>query len=393
MERRRARDADAPFYPPQELRNRGAWSGYVTLETLRPKRFFGVARTLNAASRDRALGVTTTPPPLDAAIDARASLFDAAHVGALRLFNGFTEGDPTLALDVFGRTLVVLDHGDETGERRARVDAVVATVRAKLPWLKAAIWKARRAETTEARNGVLVWGDEADVDRKVKENGVWYALSLTMNRDEGLYLDTRNLRVWARENLAGRRVLNTFAYTGSLGIAARAAPAKHVVQLDRSATFLEVARRSSELNGFAVAKRHLVAGDYFTETSRMRRENALFDCVFVDPPFFSTTQKGRVDLEEAAAKVIDKARPLVADGGWLVAVNNALWVSGSDWLRTLTEGSGGYADLEATVPVPDDVRGMLPTTQTAWPADPAPFGHPTKIAVMRVRRKDGRKAT
>ena len=393
MTRRRARDADAPVYPPQELRNRGAASGYVTLETLRPKRFFGAAGTPLAASRDRALGVTTTPPSLDAAIDARAPLFDAAHVGALRIFNGFTEGDPTLALDVFGRTLVVLDHGDETGDRRARVDAAVTAVRAKLPWLKAAIWKARRAETTEARNGVLVWGDEADVDRKVKENGVWYALSLTMNRDEGLYLDTRNLRVWARENLAGRRVLNTFAYTGSLGIAARAAPAKHVVQLDRSETFLDVARRSSELNGFAAAKRHLVAGDYFTETSRMRREGALFDCVFVDPPFFSTTQKGRVDLEEAAAKVIDKARPLVADGGWLVAVNNALWVSGAEWMRVLIEGSRGYADLEATVPVPDDVRGMLATAQSAWPADPAPFGHPTKIAVLRVRRKDGRKAT
>ncbi len=354
-----------------------------------------VFRRLGGASgggRDRCLGVTITPPSLDAAIDARASLFDAAHVGALRIFNGFTEGDASLALDVFGRTLVVLDHGDETGERRPRVDAVVEAVRAKLPWLRAAIWKARRAESAEARNGALVFGAESDVDRKVREHGVWYALSLTMNRDEGLYLDTRNLRAWARENLVGRRVLNTFAYTGSLGVAARSAPAKHVVQLDRSATFLDVARRSSELNGFAVARRHLVAGDYFTETSRMRREGTLFDCVFVDPPFFSTTQKGRVDLEEAAAKVIDKARPLVADGGWLVAVNNALWVSGADWLRTLTEGSGGYAELEATVPVPDDVRGMLPSMASSWPADPSPFGHPTKIAVMRVRRKDGRKA-
>ena len=29
----------------------------------------------------------------------------------------------------------------------------------------------------------------------------------------------------------------------------------------------------------------------------------------------------------------------------------------------------------------------------AYPADPAPFNHPTKIAVLRVRRKDRRKAT
>jgi 23S rRNA (cytosine1962-C5)-methyltransferase len=335
--------------------------------------------------------VTHTPPSLDAALDARASLFDASHTGALRVFNGFTEGDASLALDVFGRTLVVHDY-DEGDAGRARVDAVVEAVRAKLPWLRAAVWKSRRAEGAEARNGVQVFGEEADVDRKVREHGVWYALSLSQNRDAGFYLDTRGLRAWAREKLVDRRVLNTFAYTGSLGIAARAAPAKTVVQLDRSATFLDVARRSSELNGFAVAKRHLVAGDYFTETSRMRREGMLFDCVFVDPPFFSATHKGTVNLEEGAARVLDKARPLVADGGWLVAVNNALWVPGNEWLRVLTEGSRGYAELETMIDVPDDVRGMV-GGGGAFPADPAPFGHPTKIAVLRVRRKDGRKAT
>jgi 23S rRNA (cytosine1962-C5)-methyltransferase len=343
--------------------------------------------------RGKALRVTLTPPSLDAALDARSALFDAPHAGAYRLFNGFAEGDPGLTLDVYGRTLLVHDHGEVTEASRARVDAVVEAARARLPWLRAAVWKARRAEGPEGRNGVVVFGADADLDRKVREHGVWYALSLMMNRDAGLYLDTRELRAWALANLSERRVLNTFAYTGSLGVAAKAGGARAVVQLDRNPTFLEVARRSSELNGFAVAKRHLVAGDYFTETSRLRREGALFDCVFVDPPFFSATNKGTVDLEEGAARVLDKARPLVGDGGWLVAVNNALWVSGADWLRVLTEGSGGYAELESTVPVPDDVRGMLPPTGAAPPADPAPFGHPTKIAVLRVRRKDGRKAT
>lgn len=337
--------------------------------------------------------MTLSPASLDSAIDARAHLLDAAHEGAVRLFHGFAEGDASLSVDLYGSTLVLHDHAELTGDSRARIDAVVEAVRAKLPWVRCAVWKARRSDDASARNGVAVLGAEADLDRKVREGGVWYALSLTMNRDAGLYLDARGLRAWARTNLVAKRVLNTFAYTGSLGVAARVGGARLVIQLDRNATFLDVARRSCELNGVAVSRRHLVAGDYFTETSRLRREGALFDCVFVDPPFFSSTAKGTVDLEEGAARVIDKARPLVGDGGWLVAVNNALWVSGEEWLRTLTAGGGGYVELEATVPVPDDARGMVLSAHPALPADPAPFAHPTKIAVLRVRRKDGRKAT
>jgi 23S rRNA (cytosine1962-C5)-methyltransferase len=57
----------------------------------------------------------------------------------------------------------------------------------------------------------------------------------------------------------------------------------------------------------------------------------------------------------------------------------------------LTElGRDGYVELERTVPVPKDVIGM--GGSPSWPADPAPFDYPTKIAILRVRRKDGKTA-
>jgi 23S rRNA (cytosine1962-C5)-methyltransferase len=58
-----------------------------------------------------------------------------------------------------------------------------------------------------------------------------------MHGDASFYLDTRNLRGWALEHLAGKSVLNTFAYTGSLGVAAKAAGASRVVHLDLNKTF------------------------------------------------------------------------------------------------------------------------------------------------------------
>lgn len=333
------------------------------------------------------------PTLLGAALAARAPLLDEGHTQAARVFAGFAEGDPSVALDVYGRTLVIHDRSEADDGDRARADALADAVFAQLPWLRACVWKARRGATPEARNGRVIRGERAHLDRRVREHGVWYALDLTMNRDAGFYLDTRGLRAWAMEHLRGARVLNTFAYTGSLGVAARGGGARAVVQLDRNGTFLDLARRSDALNGWPTAKGSVRARDVFAEAARLRREGALFDCVFVDPPFFSKTAAGTVDLEEGAGRVLDKLRPLVGDGGALVAVNNALWCSGAAWMGVLDAACGGYASVESMIAVPDDTRGMVGDGALAYPTDPSPFAHPTKIAVLRVRRKDGRRAT
>ncbi len=330
---------------------------------------------------------------LDAAIDARAALVDEPHESAFRLFNGFTEGHPALALDVFARTLVVHDYAQDEGGDEAGAREAVERARARLPFLDTALWKVRHAKTPEARNGALLLGTPKSLARRVREHGVWYALALTLNRDTSLYLDTRTLRAWAKDTLAGKRVLNAFAYTGSLGVAARAAPAAHVVHTDLKRAFLNVAKDSYAMNGWPVQKSDFRSGDFFDVVGQLKREGALFDCAFVDPPFLAVTEQGRVDLEAETLRVLNKVRPLVGDGGTLVAVNNALFASGADFQRTLEAVcADGYLSLERRIDVPEDFTGFPSTRRGAPPVDPSPFNHPTKIAVLRVRRKDGRTA-
>jgi 23S rRNA (cytosine1962-C5)-methyltransferase len=118
----------------------------------------------------------------------------------------------------------------------------------------------------------------------------------------------------------------------------------------------------------------------------MRRQGQRFDCVFLDPPFFSLTSKGRVDLVTGSARLVNKARPLVNPGGHLVVVNNALFVSGTEFMNAL-EGlcAGGYLSIEELIPVPPDVAGYPQTIRRHSPADPTPFNHSTKIAILRVK--------
>ncbi len=327
------------------------------------------------------------------ALAQRASLVEERHDTAFRAMNGFLEGTPGLALDVYGTTLVVHDHAGPEGDRVA-AEAAVAVAREAWPWLKAALWKVHRAIDREARCGRLLVGVREDLTRRVREGTVRYALTLDAGKDAGLYLDTRLLRQHLAETMKGASVLNTFAYTGSLGVAARAAPARRVVHVDRDRAALAVAKASYALNGFEVNKADFAIGDVFAVTSKLRKESALFDAVIVDPPFFSETASGRVDLEEGTGKLLDKVRPLVADGGALIVVHNALFVAGADLHRVL-EGvcAGGYASIEKLIGVPDDCAGHAATRVRDLPADPAPWGHATKIAILRVTRKDGRKAS
>jgi 23S rRNA (cytosine1962-C5)-methyltransferase len=328
-----------------------------------------------------------TPHLLEKALSARIQLLDEKHQSALRLFNGFTEGNPDLVVDLYARTLVFHNYANVPLLGIGAVRDAQAFYLDRLPWIQTIVLKTRQGTTVQEKRGLLLHGQTPD--RKIRENGVWYALDMTMNRDTSLYLDTRNLRGWLKENMAGKDVLNTFAYTGSLGVAAMAGGAARVVQLDLNREFLNLGKTSYTLNGFPIVKNDFISADFFPAVSRLKREKQTFDCILLDPPFFSSTAKGRVDLENDPARLINKARPLVRSGGTLVVINNALFVSGADFMEILDSLClDEFVSIESLIPVPEDFCGYTPSLATGHPTDPAPFNHPTKIAILRIKHAE-----
>ncbi len=321
---------------------------------------------------------------LEKAIEARKSLFEAAHQSAFRLFNGFTEGNPDLVIDLYASTLVFHNYADDAEHGLAFVKEAQNFLLNQFPWLRAGILKARNGKTQEERRGQLLFGEKPN--RKIREHGVWYAIDLTMNRDASFYLDTRNLRQWLIENMHAKSVLNTFAYTGSLGVAATAGGASRVVQLDLNRQFLNLAKESYTLNGFPIHKNDFIPADFFLAVGKFKRTGETFDCVLIDPPFFSTTSKGKVDQENESARLITKVRPLINHGGTLITINNALYVSGKEYMQTLESlCKDGYLQIKELIPVPEDMVGY---NRVSTPiTDPSPFNHSTKIAILDVRRK------
>jgi len=321
---------------------------------------------------------------LEKGTSARSHLFNKPHDSAFRLFNGFYEGYPNIAIDIYGQTVVIHNYANNPTQNQPVIEEIIQHLQATLNWLRAGVVKARNGTTQEQKRGQLVFSDKPDT--KIKETGVWYAIDLMMNQDASFYLDTYNLRKWLVENTQGKSLLNTFAYTGTLGVAAMAGGASRVVQTDRNRQFLNLAKDSYSLNGFPIHKADFIAQDFFPTVAKFKSTKQSFDCVIIDPPFFSATSKGKVDLENDSTRLINKVRPLINDGGYLIAINNALYVSGKDYMQTLEDlCKDGYLSIRELIPVPEDFIGYNRVGEPI--TDPAPFNHSTKIAILDVKRK------
>lgn len=324
-------------------------------------------------------------------LEKRQTLLDAEHQAALRLLNGYYEGFPDIQVDLFGKTLVIYNNARRPHDFSDLSYSLQAFYLNKLTWITAVLVKSRYAADEIDRQGQLTFGTE--FDEEIMEHGLRYAVDLRINQDASFYVDTRNLRKWLLENAAGKTVFNTFAYTGSLGAAAEMGGAGRVIQTDLNPRFLMLAKHSYQLNQLTVSSADFLAGDFFKVTQRFKNAGLLFDMVILDPPFFSQTSSGRVDLEQEYTRLVNKVRPLVGHEGRLIAINNALFASGKEVLQQVNKlCETGYVQLEQLIPVPADVTGYPETIVDHPPVDPTPFNHPTKIMILKILRKDQRTA-
>jgi len=322
---------------------------------------------------------------LKAALDARQSYFDPEHKHAFRLLNGFTEGTPDISADIYARTLVLHNYSKQPDSSSHLMNAAEQVLVKELPWIQSAVFKVRYSDLPEKRNGVV---HGRPPDTAIIENGVHYAVDLCLNLDTSFYLDTRNLRTWVKDSLASKFVLNTFAYTASFGVAARIGGASAVINLDMNASFLNIGKSSLQLNGLQESKQEFLRMDFWSAVKQFKHLGTRFDCVILDPPFFTKTRKASLDLNKDTPRLINKVRPLINHNGYLVVINNALFLTGSALYASIEElCRDGFLSIDQIIPVPKDMTGFPQTISGSPPADPTPFNHPTKIIILRVFQK------
>lgn len=147
----------------------------------------------------------------------------------------------------------------------------------------------------------------------------------------GFFLDQAPLRKWLVAHARGMRVLNTFSYTGSLGLACAVGGAREVTQVDLSKATLEWAKANAALNGVADKAHRTFAADalYWLAGARRRIEkgDAPYDLVILDPPSFSRSKEGVFSTQKDLIRLHLEALDVLAPDGWLVTSINSEAIS------------------------------------------------------------------
>lgn len=146
-----------------------------------------------------------------------------------------------------------------------------------------------------------------------------FNLHLNAQQNSGYFLDMESGRQWIEKNVAGKRVLNLFAYTCAFSVVAVAAGAEKVVNVDMSSPALNLGRANHQLNNFPKDKSEYVAENILKSWSRVKKPGP-YDVVIVDPPSY---QKGSFIAEKDYAKVIRRLPELMPNGGVVLACLNA----------------------------------------------------------------------
>lgn len=237
-----------------------------------------------------------------------------------RLFHGrgrMVAGWEQINIEVYGTVLWVMVY-QEIDETELNAFIEQAMMQAD-KWAIEHIYIQRRHIKSDPVE--VVYGDSSLLEREfvVQEAGIRYFVTLGRNQNTGLFLDMVNGRQWLMHHSENKRVLNLFAYTCSLGLAALQGGASHVLNLDMAKAVIKKGQQNLALNDFDPSRCSFMAQDIFKMIKKVTQKGP-FDLLVADPPSF---QSKAFNVRKDYHKMLVKLKPAVAENGELMLCLNS----------------------------------------------------------------------
>lgn len=201
-----------------------------------------------------------------------------------RLIHGEGDGMPGLIADVYGNTLVIQTF---TLGMHLLKPVLSQVIQQEMPDIDAIYDKS--AETMN-KHGITIDKDDFLFrkgnylpDEFVVENGIKFSIDFINGQKTGFFLDQRFNRDLLRSYAAGKKILNTFSYSGGFSLSALKGEASEVHSVDSSAKAMDGLEKNLLLNSFGQ-----IHHSYTEDVMHFfKMNNEEYDIIILDPPAYA----------------------------------------------------------------------------------------------------------
>lgn len=226
-----------------------------------------------------------------------------------RLVHGEGDGLPGLIIDFYNGVAVIQCHSIGMYESVPLISKAIQTKLGKT--LKAIYSKSK--ETLHNKEGIedsYIFGS-CKTPHKAKENGIIFSIDWVTGQKTGFFIDQRENRKLVGKYATGKKVLNTFCYSGGFSLFALNAGASEVHSLDSSKKAIDLTEQNIILN--KATENHVSIVDDAMEF--MKTVDHSYDMIVLDPPAFAKHRDKRHQAIQGYKRLNEMAIRSIKPGG------------------------------------------------------------------------------
>jgi 23S rRNA (cytosine1962-C5)-methyltransferase len=249
------------------------------------------------------------------ALRNQMGLIDNPETNCYRLINSEGDGLAGLIIDIYGSTAVLQCHSLGTYRYRMEIAEALMGIygdRLQAVYNKSAATLSRKPHS-QFEDGLLI-GEKSVDGGEVLEYGHRFIVDWERGQKTGFFLDQRENRRLFGQYATGKKVLNTFCYSGGFSVYAVAGGAREVHSIDSSVKAMEWTDRNIAANFENQAKHTSFTGDVF---DFLRQCDADYDAIVLDPPAFAKNLSARHAAMQGYKKLNLQALSKIKSGGLL----------------------------------------------------------------------------
>ena len=258
-------------------------------------------------------------------------LTDNPSTNMYRLMHGEGDGIPGLIIDFYNGTAVIQAHTIGVYNAITQISKALQKVYGEQ---LVAVYN-KSAESLAKQTDEIVENEYVFKNEEPQiiglENDNQFNLDWIAGQKTGFFLDQRENRALIAKYSKGKKVLNTFCYSGGFSIYALKAGAKEVHSVDSSQKAMDLTDANVKLNK---CKKHK---SFTSDTLEYLKDNSIdYDVIILDPPAYAKNKKAKHNAIQGYKRLNLMALKQIKPGGILFTFSCSQVVNRKLFYDTIT---------------------------------------------------------